>query len=401
MPPISAHVTLPKTALERIFKNLRASGLTPVGPSVRDGAVVLEELQRPTDLPVGWTDEQSPGSYKLRGPSPDGRYFGYNCGPQSWKKYLHPARQKILSAVKRDGKWEFRAVSISSNAQPAIPKYAFIGVRACELHAIGIQDRVFANGDGDVRPPPNGQVPPAMDRRFHPLMDYQDPLYTERRRQTFILAVNCGRAAPTCFCTSMKTGPRVSGAFDLALTETADRFVVEVGSEAGSQVLEGTAWQPASAFDLQQAFSEIQRAEEMVRKKLDTHDLPHMLYENLEHRRWDEVAARCLSCANCTMVCPTCFCSTVEESCDLRGDKAERTRVWDSCFVLDFSHVHGGNIRPTIRARYRQWLTHKFASWIDQFGTSGCVGCGRCITWCPVGIDVTEEIKAIRSQVVP
>lgn len=382
---ISARVTLAKPALGRVFENLRVAGFTPVGPRVRDGAIVLDELERPEELPIGWTDEQGPGSYRLRSGG-NVRYFDYNCGPQSWKKFLNPPLQKLISAVKVNGTWEFRSVSANPvisgqagtpNHESRVPKYAFIGVRACDLHAISIQDRVFESGD------------------------YQDPLYSELRRKVFILAVNCSRAAPTCFCTSMKTGPRVSGAFDLALTETANRFVVEVGSEAGSQMLDGTSWEPASAFDLQQAFSETQRAEEMVRKKLETHDLPNLLYDNLEHRRWDEVAARCLSCANCTMVCPTCFCSTVEESSDLRREKAERTRVWDSCFVLDFSHVYGGNIRPAIRARYRQWLTHKFASWIDQFGTSGCVGCGRCITWCPVGIDVTEEIKAIRTQAVP
>ncbi|MCB0197785.1 MAG: 4Fe-4S dicluster domain-containing protein, partial [Anaerolineae bacterium] len=123
---------------------------------------------------------------------------------------------------------------------------------------------------------------------------------------------------------------------------------------------------------------------------------PNLLYQNLEHPRWDHIANRCLSCANCTQVCPTCFCSDVVEVSDLENHKDERLRVWDSCFSLDFSHVHGGNIRPTTRARYRQWLTHKLASWIDQFGTLGCVGCGRCITWCPVGIDLTEEVRAIR-----
>ncbi len=369
---VSAHVTFPKPALARVFENLRGAGFKLVGPRVRDGAIVLEEVERPEDLPVGWTDEQGPGKYRIRR-NGGARYFDYSAGPQSWKKFLNPPRQRLLTAVKHNGTWEFRGGS--TNGETANLKYAFIGVRACELHAIGIQDRVFASGE------------------------YQDPLYSEHRRRAFVLAVNCSRAAPTCFCTSMKTGPRVSGAFDLALTETADRLVVEVGSEAGSQALEGTGWQPASAFDLQQAFSETQRAEEMVHKRLETNDLPQLLYNNLEHRRWDEVATRCLSCANCTLVCPTCFCSTVEETSDLRGEKAERTRVWDSCYVMDFSHVHGGNIRPTVRARYRQWLTHKFASWIDQFGKSGCVGCGRCITWCPVGIDVTEEIKAIRSQV--
>ena len=141
------------------------------------------------------------------------------------------------------------------------------------------------------------------------------------------------------------------------------------------------------------------KSERDIERQLRTDDLPKLLYDNLEHARWDDVAARCLSCGNCTQVCPTCFCVNVEDSCNLKATAAERTRVWDSCFVKDFSHVHGGNIRPTIRARYRQWLTHKVASWIDQFGTSGCVGCGRCITWCPVGIDLTEEVKAIREKV--
>jgi Fe-S oxidoreductase len=96
------------------------------------------------------------------------------------------------------------------------------------------------------------------------------------------------------------------------------------------------------------------------------------------------------------MVCPTCFCTTVEDVSDVTGDHAERWRRWDSCFTLGFSYIHGGSIRNSGKARYRQWMTHKLASWIDQFGTSGCVGCGRCITWCPVGIDITEEARAIR-----
>ena len=96
------------------------------------------------------------------------------------------------------------------------------------------------------------------------------------------------------------------------------------------------------------------------------------------------------------MVCPTCFCTTVEDHSDLAGETAERVRSWDSCFTLDFSYVHGGSVRTETQSRYRQWMTHKLASWIDQFGTSGCVGCGRCITWCPVGIDITEEAAAIR-----
>ncbi|HEY9228950.1 MAG TPA: 4Fe-4S dicluster domain-containing protein, partial [Gemmatimonadaceae bacterium] len=132
-------------------------------------------------------------------------------------------------------------------------------------------------------------------------------------------------------------------------------------------------------------------------RTMDTTDIKELLYRNPEHPRWDDVADRCLACTNCTLVCPTCFCASVEEMSDLAGETSEQWRRWDSCFTLDHSYMHGGSVRGSIRARYRQWLTHKVASWIDQFGTSGCVGCGRCITWCPVGIDITEEVAAIRA----
>jgi Fe-S-cluster-containing hydrogenase component 2 len=130
---------------------------------------------------------------------------------------------------------------------------------------------------------------------------------------------------------------------------------------------------------------------------MDTSGIKELLYRNPEHPRWDDVAERCLACTNCTLVCPTCFCGSVEDVTDLVGETAERWRRWDSCFTLDHSFLHGGSVRSSTRARYRQWLTHKLASWIDQFGTSGCIGCGRCITWCPVGIDITEEVAAIRA----
>ena len=133
-------------------------------------------------------------------------------------------------------------------------------------------------------------------------------------------------------------------------------------------------------------------------RAMDTTNIKQLLYDNPEHPQWDKVAGRCLSCANCTMACPTCFCSTVEDVSDLTGKHAERWRKWDSCFSLEFSYIHGGHVRQSTKGRYRQWMTHKLASWQDQFGTSGCVGCGRCITWCPVGIDITEEVKAIRAD---
>ena len=365
-PRVSATVIFPKPVLQRVFDNLRESGFRLIGPTVRTGAVILEPLMSISELPVGYVLEQKAGSSRLqRTHATD--YFACTVGPDSWKRYLFPPRMDLLTADKKDNGWVFTPVPDDS------PPLAFIGIRSCDLHAIARQDDVFVNG---------------------PL---NDPRYTHRRQNVFILAVNCGTSASTCFCTSMNTGPRVRSGFDLALTELPESFVVEIGSETGSNVFAGVEWQPASAFDLGRAAQVTQRAERQMLRQVTTSDLPQLLYDRIDHPYWDTLNGRCLSCGNCTLVCPTCFCSTVEDHSDLSGTQSTRTRIWDSCFVLDFSHVHGGNSRPTIKSRFRQWMTHKFAAWIDQFGSSGCVGCGRCIAWCPVAIDVIEELSTLRT----
>ncbi|HSC51641.1 MAG TPA: 4Fe-4S dicluster domain-containing protein, partial [Gaiellaceae bacterium] len=253
---------------------------------------------------------------------------------------------------------------------------AFLGVRSCELHAIAVQDRVFVGGS------------------------VQDRDYAARRDGVFLVAVNCIEPGGTCFCASMGTGPKAESGYDLALTEVLDgahRFLVEAGSERGAELLAELPGREATEADVQAATTAVDVAATRMGRQLDATDLHGLLRRNLEHPRWDEVAERCLTCGNCTMACPTCFCTTVEDATDLTGQTAARHRVWDSCYSVEYSHIHGGAIRPSGRARYRQWLTHKFGTWHDQFGTSGCVGCGRCITWCPVGIDVTEELTAIRA----
>jgi ferredoxin len=209
------------------------------------------------------------------------------------------------------------------------------------------------------------------------------------------VAVNCTQAAATCFCVSMNTGPRCTAGFDLALTELAEGFLVETGSDAGKDLLAALPSRAATAVELNEAETRRQKAT-LQSRSIPLGEVHDLLLANLQHPRWAKVAERCLSCANCTLVCPTCFCSSVEEVSDLTGENIERRRHWDSCFNLDFSYFSGGHVRQQTRARYRQWLTHKLATWIDQFGTSGCVGCGRCITWCPVGIDLTEEVAAMR-----
>jgi ferredoxin len=173
-------------------------------------------------------------------------------------------------------------------------------------------------------------------------------------------------------------------------------FVVETGSARGEEILKALPRSPATAEDVRAADDLILAARGAMGRSLATDGLKSLLQDNPEHPRWQDAARRCLTCGNCTMACPTCFCTDVADVTDLASKSASRIRRWDSCFNLSFSYIHGGPLRRSASARYRHWMTHKLASWFDQFGTSGCVGCGRCITWCPAGIDITEEARAIR-----
>lgn len=367
--PSSQSAVLDASGLEALFGALRSRGYRVIGPTLRDQAIVYDDIDSLSDLPEGWTDEQDAGRYRLARRD-DNALFGYAVGPHSWKRFLHAPRLDLWHGTQADG-------SASVAAEPeAGQHFAFIGVRACELHAISIQDRVLIDGT------------------------YVDPHYRARREGAFIVAINCGQAGGTCFCVSMDTGPRATSGFDLALTELLDddghRFLLECGTDEGRAVLAEVEHRSAAAADIAAAEAVTARTAASMGREMRADDVREVLLQNLEHTRWDDVAERCLSCGNCTMVCPTCFCTTVEDSSDLSGTGTSRSRRWDSCFTIDFSYIHGGSVRSSTRSRYRQWMTHKLATWHDQFGTSGCVGCGRCITWCPVGIDITEEVRAIR-----
>jgi ferredoxin len=363
--------------LQALIDLLRERGWVVIGPTVRDGAIIHAEIESIVQLPRGVGDVQDAGTYRLRQRG-DEALFSYVVGPQSWKSVLFPSRELL---------WSGRRVGAEVKVEPAVidpPRLALFGVRSCDLHAIGIHDRVLAQ------------------------RAVTDTAYVARRDSTFIVAVTCSVAGGTCFCDSMGTGPVPDEGFDLALTELLDqsghRFLVVPGSGRGEEILDelgsgatGDEALPAGEQDRLAARDVGARTARQMGRSLDTEGLRDLLYANTEHPQWDDVASRCLSCTNCTLVCPTCFCTSVDDVSDLTGSTNERWRVWDSCFTTDFSYLHGGSVRTSVQSRYRQWATHKLASWVDQFGTSGCVGCGRCITWCPAAIDLTAEVAAIRS----
>jgi len=353
-------------SLQPMVAALRADGRHVIGPTVRAGAITLAELESADDLPHGWGVELTPGGYRLRR-RVDTAAFGHAAGPTSWKTWLHPPRVPLWKAHRaEDGSLTF------TEPPPAVDRYAFLGVRPCDLRAIAVQRRVLGQG--------------RFPRREHAA----DPLF---------IAVNCTEPGGTCFCVSAGGGPQADGGFDVVLTELpGPRYVAEAGSPAGERLLAALPREAAPDVTIADARAAVDGARERMGRSLPPGDLRRLLADGAESPVWDDVAQRCLSCGNCTMVCPTCFCTTVEDTTDLDGDNAGRWLRWDSCFDLHFSYLHGGPVRTSTRSRYRQWLTHKLGSWHDQFGESGCVGCGRCVVWCPVGIDITVETNRLANK---
>ncbi|MDH3294907.1 MAG: 4Fe-4S dicluster domain-containing protein [Acidimicrobiia bacterium] len=401
----AADVVVSLAGLDRLIAVLGQEGYEVHGPTVDNGVISHDLIVSVDELPVGLTDRQSGGTYRLEQRGDNAR-FGYAVGPRSWKQILHPPRTRVWTMSREEiaaaanpnseARAGVRGVNVSINRPRSTPR-AFLGVRPCELAAIGKQDRVLIQGP-------------------HP-----DPDYQANRHDNIIIAVNCGDPSDSCFCSAMGTGPAADSGYDLALTELVTggrfpsdepRYLAQVGSERGASILAAvSAGEPnttrrqdwhidlAEDGDRAQARQVIERAvavmTERFPSRLDDHGVTELLYQNLDSDQWADIAQRCLSCGNCTLACPTCFCTNLEDVTDLSGEVTDRWRVWDTCFSLDFSHMGPGPVRADIASRYRQWLLHKLGSWHDQFGESGCVGCGRCITWCPVGIDLRDELSVM------
>ena len=361
--------------LQALFDQLAERNFDIVGPAEEDGAIIYRRIRAAAELPVGLTQTTGPGRYRLRARA-DAQRFGHIVGPVAWRRFLRPPEQ-ILYRVD--------AATLGFEAEPAPNKpMAFVGVRACDLAALAVLDRVLL--EGKVR----------------------DERYAARRAQALIIAVGCSEPAQTCFCTSTGTGPSyapsgegAAGGWDLALTELCPGpdgrhvFVVEVGSDRGAALVEALELEEVSQAALEAVEEQRRCAEQAISRELPAQLAADALSEAEHWPGWGDVARRCLSCSSCTMVCPTCFCTTVEDRASVDGATSQRVQVWDSCFGNDFSSMHGQPVRSSIAARYRQWLTHKLSSWHEQFGESGCVGCGRCIAWCPAGIDLTEEVHRL------
>ncbi len=357
---------LPRESLDALFDAIRGQGYARVlGPMERNGAITYTAITAASELPRGLRDRQGPGHYRLE-PGSGERCFSWANGPQALKPLTFAPRETLWRCALDDSG---RLTFLDTDAVPE--RTAVIGVRACDLAAMRIQEQHF------LKPP-------------HP-----DAHFAARRERLFLVAVHCSHPADTCFCASTGDGPRAETGHDLAMSELDYGFILTAGTDRGQAVLAELRLAPAAPDDRAQADAEIEKAARAQTRGLPSRDLKEALYARLEHPHWDQVGRRCLSCGNCTAVCPTCFCHAEMDEPALAGDSSEHLRQWDSCFTAVHSYMGHFLVREETRLRYRQWLTHKLASWHEQYGRSGCVGCGRCIAWCPVGIDITAEVSAL------
>jgi len=391
-----------KEHLKLIFDRLKTSHRI-ISPTVEGNVIVFAEIADFHDIPAGYTEQQGRGTYRLFKNSSQlsktsSQIFSFSVGPDSFKRFISPPVREIFafekskkgisiidsnkSGVTSNEKFFSQQFSVSNSSlvtrHSSLP-YLFIGMRACDIAALKLLDKVFLEGP------------------------VKDTDYDSLRKNSLIVGINCLHPGDNCFCSSMSTGPEIKNGFDIAVTELDNSFLLEIGTVRGREMLNDLPIDEVSDKDLSEKASKIENCKKMIKKSIDVSELPWLIYRNLEHPRWNDVAGRCLACGNCTQVCPTCFCNSSYDYLQLSGISKKtpelsgaRIRTWDSCFSTNFARVHGGNFRPSRRARYRQWMSHKLSYWIDQFGSPGCVGCGRCITWCPVGIDITQELDALK-----
>jgi len=340
--------------LRKLFDAVRELGYTVVGPKLVDGVIRYEVLNSFDEIPYGYEDVQGPSTYSIV----KGDRFRH--GPDSPKKFLYPPELELLR-IRPD--WSIETPGYGEK------RLAFFGIKPCDLASIQILDRVLG--------------------------ELGDEYYLSVRRDMVVIVENCLEPGNTCFCASMGVGPEARSGFDISYTRLSPNTVLfRAGSALGLELLKRLDLEPPDLETVRELHRALEEARRKARAPFDGEKLPDLLEHAMDSPVFREVAEKCLGCGSCSMVCPTCFCFDIVDEL-LPDGTAVRKRVWDSCLTYTFAQVAGGHFRPSVWARYRHFVLHKLCFWPRQFGTLGCVGCGRCITWCPAGIDIRETVVRI------
>ena len=327
-----------------------------LGYVLRGDSVILGEVRNLADMPVWVSDHQAPGHYSLK------RGFKFRHSFYSPKWFLLPPKYDLLVTTPD--------YNYSSPLNLPEKRVVLLGVKPCDLVAVTVLDR---------------------------LLHGKHPVYTARRSSIVgVVVEECLEPGETCFCAVMGSGPLATSGFDLAYARLDENTLIfKPGSQLGHDLVSRLKLREASRELVESYYEVSKRAVNAMKNRLaQLQELLVALGKSIRDEEfWREVSEKCVGCGNCNYVCPTCFCSeiidTVEESWSLR------TGIWISCLSYTYGLVAGGHFRRDLYTRYRHFVLHKFLFYPKQTGgLLGCVGCGRCITWCPVGLDLRETLNS-------
>jgi ferredoxin len=247
-----------------------------------------------------------------------------------------------------------------------------LGVRPCDARAIKLVEKLFR-------------------------WDVDDPYYLRRRELTTVVGLACLEPGLNCFCPSLGGGPASTEGLDLLMVDLGDSYYLEPLTDKGRSLMDLASGllEEAGEEGLQKKEEAVRRAEEKIRRTVDTDGVPEILPDLWEHPLWQKTAAGCLGCGTCTYLCPTCHCFDIQD--EIEGFEARRCRMWDSCMFEEYTlHTSGHNPRPTRRERTRNRINHKYSYFVRKFNVIACVGCGRCVNYCPVNIDLIETLREVK-----
>ncbi len=291
---------------------------------------------------------------------------------QAPKKIIFPQREVYFEFKKADGNGpQIKEIL------PADESTIVLGVRPCDAKAVTLTDKVFGG-------------------------DFEDIYYQKRRNRTTLVGLACNTPpTPNCFCLSVDGSPHSKGGLDILLTDLGDKYFVESMTKNGDKIINlaknlFTQPKPGDKKELKKIQDD---SEKMLKRQIkNLNKVPQKLKGMWDSPFWDEEAMSCLRCGICTYMCPTCHCFDINDEVHSPSPlKGERVRTWDTCQFPDFTmHSSGHNPRPDKASRLRQRIMHKFQYFVERYKNYQCTGCGRCVTKCPVGIDIIQVLDKVR-----